>query len=279
MPSIYLPVNDVNVHYSLDDGEGPLVVLLHANPGSSSDFDEIITPIRTISSNSGSAVRTMVLDWPGYGKSSAPKAPEKSTAMMFYSLLEEIAVLLKLPPAIYIGNSVGGYAATRFAMKHPEAVLGLILVSPGGFTTHTYFTSFFCRMQGSIFSLSPRVFASIYIRTASTPTARAMLQRAWSDQATATAKAVNRAIWRSFLDPAHDLRTEAKVLSDSNIPILLIFGRYDIVIPPSSDGLNAQRAFPKAKYVVLQTGHPPFAEQPDQFMEVVKPFLVDLVKK
>jgi hypothetical protein len=46
-------------------------------------------------------------------------------------------------------------------MPIPAAVRALVLVAPGGFTPHGIVTSAFCRVQGSRFSLSPRLFAAL----------------------------------------------------------------------------------------------------------------------
>jgi 3-oxoadipate enol-lactonase len=82
--------------------------------------------------------------------------------------------------------------------------------------------------------------------------------------------AVDAAVWRSFLHPDHDLRTSAKQIV---APTLLIYGRYDPAIRFKQDGRNAQAAIAHAQLVVLPTGHEPFAEDPEAFLQVLEPFL------
>lgn len=262
MPHITLPQGQV--HYR-DEGAGPLLVLLHANPGDSRDFDAIV-PVLTRTH------RVLRLDWPGYGLSPAPARPEAVTAMDFAELLQAFVSALALPPAVYLGNSVGGYAAARLAIERPSAVTGLVLVSPGGFTPHNALTRLFCRLQASPWSVPPAWLAQGYLRRR-TATSRAMLARAASEQSSAPARALNRAVWRSFPDPAHDLRPLAARIQ---APVLLSFGRYDPLIPALLDGRVARRLLPQARWQLTATGHAAFAEAPEDFLERVQPFLQGL---
>jgi pimeloyl-ACP methyl ester carboxylesterase len=87
--------------------------------------------------------------------------------------------------------------------------------------------------------------------------------------ATPEALRVNAAVWRSFLEPRHDLRQAASAL---RVPTLVVSGKHDPVIPATRDGLNAARAIPGARQVVLDSGHAPFAEVPEAFLAAVLPF-------
>src|ERR1051326_3735540 len=111
-----------------DQGAGTPVVLLHANPGDHNHFDAIVPTLAC-------SYRTIALDWPGYGDSMPPHPPQSATAMLMADVLEDVVDGLALEPAIFIGNSLGGNAAVRFAIRHPERVRALILVDSGGFAT------------------------------------------------------------------------------------------------------------------------------------------------
>ena len=111
-----------------------------------------------------------------------------------------LAVLLPLTAAAQQGleiDIVGGNAAARLAIEAPASVRGLVLVAPGGFTPHNFVTRMFCKLQGSRFSLPPRLFAGLYLKHR-TPTVRGMLHRAATVQSEAARIALNRAMWRSF---------------------------------------------------------------------------------
>jgi len=257
MPELTLPSG--TVHYR-ESGQGTPLLLLHANPGDSRDFDAISPAL-------AERYRTIAIDWPGYGRSATPRAAVDVGC--FDRVLREFLAALALPSALFIGNSVGGNVAARLAVESPGSVLGLVLVAPGGFTPHTVFTRAFCRLQGSRFSVPPRLFARLYLKHRSA-TVTEMLGRAAGEHSTEPCLAVNRAVWRSFTDPHTDLREAARSIS---APTLLMFGKHDPVIPAVKDGVVAARCIPRATHVVMPSGHAPFAEIPEVFMGEVLPFL------
>jgi len=250
-----------SVHYS-EQGNGVPLVLLHANPGDSQDFEAVIPAL-------AKSYRVLALDWPGYGQSDLPRNPESVTVLHFYEVLREFLTALALPPAFFIGNSIGGNAAARLAIESPERVRGLVLVAPGGFTPHNFVTRTFCRLQGSRFSLSPYRFASLYLKHR-TPTAKAMLRRASTLQSTPERIALNRALWRSFAQPENDLRQSSQKIKAAT---LLLFGKHDPAIPASKDGKVSAQCIPSAQFVALPCGHASFAEVPELFLAEVQPFL------
>ncbi|MFN9436902.1 MAG: alpha/beta fold hydrolase [Planctomycetota bacterium] len=259
MPSIKLLTGSV---YYTEHGRGVPLVLLHANPGDSKDFEAVVPAL-------SKTYRVLALDWPGYGQSAPPQQPELVGVLFFYQVLREFLAALALPPACFIGNSRGGNAAARLAAESPELVRGLVLVSPGGFTTPSLVSRNFCKLQGSRFSLSPHCFASLYLKHR-TATTRAMLERASTTQAAAPQIMLNRAVWRDFATPDNDLRTVAPKIQ---APTLLLFGKSDPVIPAGRDGKVAAQCMPSAQFCALPCGHASFAEVPELFLEEVQPFL------
>lgn len=259
MPSAEL--SSGSVHYS-EFGQGVPLVLLHANPGDSQDFEAVIP---ALSRN----YRVLALDWPGYGQSAMPQQPESATVLHFYKTLREFLAALGVPPAFFIGNSIGGNAAARLAIESPELVRGLVLVAPGGFTPHNFISRTFCKVQGSRFSISPHRFARMYLKQR-TSTTEAMLLRAATVQATTERVVLNRAMWRSFARPESDLRQTAQRIK---APTLLLFGQRDPAIPANTDGKVAARCMLSAQFVALPCGHAAFAEVPELFLAEVEPFL------
>lgn len=248
------------VHYR-DEGSGPPLVLLHANPGDSRDYAAVMPAL-------AQRHRVIALDWPGYGASAMPSAPETRDAMFFHGVLREFLQRLALPPCVIIGNSLGGNAAARLALSDPALVRALVLVAPGGFTPHNVVTRAFCRLQGSRWALPPRLWARLYLRRRSAVT-DAMLERAGGEQSQPACLALNRAVWRSFARPEHDLRATA---GEIRVAVLLMFGRDDPAIPAHKDGRVAARCLPQARVEVMPCGHAPFAELPEAFLARVQAF-------
>lgn len=259
MPLLSLP--SARVHYTAV-GEGLPILLLHANPGDSRDFDAVIPALAC-------RHRVLALDWPGYGGSAMPADPDRISVARLQHVLGEFVDALDLPPVLLIGNSVGGNVAARLAVQRPGRVRALVLVAPGGFTPHNALTRAFCSWQGSRFALAPRLFARMYL-AGRTPTTRAMHERATTLQATSGCKAINRALWRSFASAEADLRAVASGIS---CPVLLVFGTRDPVIPARRDGRVACACLPTARLVTLPCGHAPFAEVPEAFLGAVTPFI------
>jgi len=251
------------VHY-LEQGRGVPLVLLSANPGESQDFAAVIPELAR-------HYRVLAVDWPGYGASDAPPAPETVTVLHFYRALREFLEVLAVPPALFIGNSVGGNAAARLAIELPERVRGLVLAAGGGFTPHNIITRAFCGWMGSRVALSPRLWASWYLRKR-TATVKEMIKRAATAQSTAPRLALNRALWRSFGGNENDLRAAASAIQ---APTLLLYGRDDPALPASKDGKIAARCITHSRLVAMPCGHAAFAELPEEFLAQVLPFLAE----
>ena len=264
MPTITVRTGELNY---LDVGNGQPLVLLHANPGEHSDYDSIIKEL-------SEHFRVLAVDWPGYGASDAPTPPSSASAMLFAEVLEDFVKGLDLQAVIFMGNSVGGYAATCLALNQPQRVAGLVLVSPGGFTPNNWFTHIFSLVKGQewVTRLIAGAFASFYLKQRN-EYVQQILTRTAANRRVPARVAIDAAVWRSFTCPEHDLRDKARTLT---CPTLLLFGRYDPVIRAAKDGQAAAKAITHARLVVLATGHMPFAEDSALFMQTVIPFLEEV---
>jgi pimeloyl-ACP methyl ester carboxylesterase len=242
-----------------EHGTGSPLLFLHANGSTHFHFDDIVPELAR-------SHRTIALDWPGCGESAASHPPQKASAMLMADVLEDVVAGLSLEPAILLGHSVGGYAAARLAIRHPERVRALILVDSGGFTPAS---RFFCWLLGQewVAHQSAVSLAKFYLKRR-TPLVERILARLEEDRSIPSWVATNAAIWRSFAHPEHDLRALA---SQITAPTLLIYGRFDPIIRFERD--QAASSIPHAQRVVLETGHEPFAEDPEAFLQAVDPFL------
>ena len=66
--SRFVEIEGSRVHY-VDEGEGPVLLLLHGNPTWSFVYREVISCLRK-------EFRCIALDYPGYGNSAAPSVNE-----------------------------------------------------------------------------------------------------------------------------------------------------------------------------------------------------------
>ncbi|MEC3953313.1 alpha/beta hydrolase [Nocardia sp. CDC153] len=243
-----------------DLGSGPAVVLLHANLHDHHDFDPIIPAL-------AADHRVIAVDWPGHGAS----APNPTlTAAACATALVDLVTTLNLNPAVFLGNSLGGYAAASLALTHPERVAGLILVNTGGFVPQTPLTRAYCTLYGS--TLAARYWLPHSIRNYTKPMSphdNAIIARTTRVARTDIGRTTYSSLWHSFNSPTYDLTPRA---SQITTPTLIIWGTRDPVLPLRYAHLT-HRLLPHSTLHLLPTGHLPFSSTPNQFLELAEPFI------
>jgi pimeloyl-ACP methyl ester carboxylesterase len=245
-----------------DTGEGPVVVLLHAALHDRRDFDAIAPSLRRDH-------RVIALDWPGHGDSPPPAPSYRPTAASFADVLADVVATLDLPPAAFVGNSVGGFAAARLAITDPQRVSRLVLVNTGGFTASPI-TNLYCRTLGMpavMKRVLPRSIRS-YMK-ATSDNDYAVQERALARANTRDGVVLTAALWRSFAAPEYDLRPHADRIT---APCLVVWGSKDTAIPMRL-GRSTAAAIPGSRLEVLPTGHVPFSSDPAGFLAIAAPFL------
>ncbi|NNH69530.1 alpha/beta hydrolase [Nocardia uniformis] len=243
------------VHVS-DRGDGPPIVLLHATLHDHHDFDPILEQL-------AAHFRVLAVDWPGHGESDPLPADMPASAMLFAGVLEDVLNQLHVSRAVFIGNSVGGFAAARLAATQPERVSHLVLVNGGGFTRHNAVTRTFCRMMGTpaVTRMVWQLLIPRYMR-ARTAHDHTIIGKARTRARTREGVHTTAALWRSFAAPEYNLRPLAAGIV---APALLIWGARDIILP-LREGRAAWAAIPGSRLVPLPTGHVPFSSDPDEFL-------------
>ncbi|MGW5110396.1 alpha/beta fold hydrolase [Nocardia sp. NPDC004123] len=243
-----------------DIGTGPTVVLLHATLHDHHDFDPILPAL-------AAEHRVIAIDWPGHG---ASEPNSTITAAAIADTLAEVVTTLELEPAVFIGSSVGGFAAARLALEQPARVAGLVLVNTGGFVRQTPLTRAYCNFYGSHLMARRWLPHSIrnYMKPV-TPHDDAVVERAIRVASTDIGRATYSALWHSFNDPRYDLTGRATEIA---APTLIVWGRRDPVLPLRY-GRKAHALITGSELQVLPTGHLPFSSAPEQFLDVVRPFI------
>ncbi|MEV6192476.1 alpha/beta hydrolase [Streptomyces sp. NPDC051920] len=250
--------------------EAPALLLLHANPGDGRDFDAVLPAL-------ADRYRTFVVDWPGYGDSTAPE-PALVTPEGLVRVAERVIDALAdghgVREIAVLGNSVGGYVACRLA-EGPRAasISALVLVDPAGFTRHTALTRWFCREVMGRPARARRLvvpLARAYLGRLGTPSARETYARVRRLPRDERRLAVHCALWRGLAAPDFGLTAPGALRP----PILLLWGSRDPVVPAFLDGRRARRVLPAGTLSVrLPTAHEPYNERPGLFLRHVLPFL------
>jgi pimeloyl-ACP methyl ester carboxylesterase len=241
-------------------GEGSPIVLLSSGAHDRHDYDDLrdLLPPH---------FRSIAPDWPAHGESSAGDGP--ATAMRFADVAEELVERLAPDGAVVVGNSVGGFAAGRLAIRRPELVKGLVLVDAGGFAGRPPQVRAFCALMARPWFLRAiyPTFAKRYMRPRSDADRRVLEGGVATTRQDPGLRAVSE-LWRSFASPEHDLRAEAPSIA---APTLLIWGQRDPVIPLEV-GRGIAATIPGARLEILDTGHAPQVSDPEGFAAHLIPF-------
>jgi pimeloyl-ACP methyl ester carboxylesterase len=118
----FVEVDGVRLHY-LDEGHGPVVVLLHGNGAMAQDF-AISDVMRLLARGH----RVLAFDRPGFGHSTRPHGRFWSAEAQA-DLIQRALAKLGIGPAVILGHSWASLVALSIALNHPERVSGLVLLS------------------------------------------------------------------------------------------------------------------------------------------------------
>jgi pimeloyl-ACP methyl ester carboxylesterase len=115
----YASVNGLRLYYEIQ-GTGKPLVLLHGGVGASEMFGPLVQPL--------AAQRQLIaVHLQGHGRTADVDRP-----LRFESMADDVAALLEhldYPSADFMGYSLGGGVALQTAIRHPDALRKLVLVS------------------------------------------------------------------------------------------------------------------------------------------------------
>jgi 2-succinyl-6-hydroxy-2,4-cyclohexadiene-1-carboxylate synthase len=103
-------------------GRGDPLVLLHGFTGCGESWWPVIDTL-------AATFRTITIDLIGHGGSASPPTPDRYGFDLALGDLAAIAAQLGIAQAAWLGYSMGGRLALGLALRHPELVSSLILVS------------------------------------------------------------------------------------------------------------------------------------------------------
>ncbi len=121
-PSQFVEIDGVRMHYR-DEGEGPIVILLHANYSSLFMWEPWVAALRD-------RYRVIRLDLPAHGLT-GPEPSGNYTLERIQQLFEKFVDEKGLERFTVVGTSIGGTVAMRYTADHPDRIERLVLISPG----------------------------------------------------------------------------------------------------------------------------------------------------
>lgn len=117
---------DLHVYDGVGQGTLPTVVLIHGLGAGGGSFGPVVAALRP------HVRRVIVPELPGHGFSASPGEGAPLTADLLLDVMGDALDGLLDEPAVVLGNSLGGAVALGYALRRPERVRALVLVSPAG---------------------------------------------------------------------------------------------------------------------------------------------------
>ncbi|MCY7412065.1 MAG: alpha/beta hydrolase [Salinibacterium sp.] len=111
------------LHIAGDEGEGPVVILIHGIASSGSTFRRVVPLLRD-------RYRCISIDLLGFGESPAPADATYTIEEHVAAIHATIRSLDLAGPFLLVGHSLGSLLAARYAAQYPVQVSRLVLVSP-----------------------------------------------------------------------------------------------------------------------------------------------------
>lgn len=256
-------------------GEGKPCLFIHGGPGSWPKYFYAL---------GGDVVeqdlQMIYVDQRGCGRSGGSETDNYSLARMVQDY-EELRQHLGYDKWLLMPHSFGGTMATEYAYEHPQQVQGLIYVN-STLNINNSLESYV--NEGARFLQVP----VSELRKPGEPVGQAlggvvqrlnekglMYKMMYRDKAMFDAmNAVmdttlnwqfGSKVW-NYPEYAQDFTAKTASI---NVPVLVIAGKYDYSIGPEH---YKTFKFPKATYRVMDTGHCPYQEQPEQFRKYVSKF-------
>lgn len=275
--SLFIEINELEVHVKTQGQGGPVFVLLHGFGASLYSWHAVMDPLSQIG-------KVIAFDRPAFGlterplewQGQNPYSPEAQVALVI-GLLDHFGI----QQAILVGNSAGGTVSMQVALAHPERVLALILVDPAVYTgggapdwIHPLLTTPQMRRLGPLVARQIQVRGSDLIELAWHDPAK--LQPETLEQYTKPLRVENwdKALWEFTL--ASRASNLAVRLDEFTLPVLVMTGDDDRIVP-TADSIRLAGELPNASLVVIEdAGHVPHEEQPVAFMEALKKHLISL---
>jgi len=266
------------VAYLDTGGDGPVLLLVHGL-ASNAGFWRYATPRLA-----AAGYRVVAVDLPGFGKS------EKSAAFPYTMRFQAETVArvieaLDLGPVTYVGHSMGGQIGITLALARPDLVQRLVLAAPAGVEA---FDAGEGAWLGNALSVDGIVTASedAVRRNLALNVQRWRPEWEWlveervrmakDPEMRQFAYAVTQSV-RGMLSGPTTHR-----LGDLRVPTLVVYGRYDGLIPnpylhpgtPRAVFERGAAAIPGARLVEIDdAGHLLQIEQPEAFVDAVVGFV------
>jgi pimeloyl-ACP methyl ester carboxylesterase len=272
--SRFIEVNGVNIHYKIvGDGE-PVFILLHGFGASLFSWREVTEPLVEFGT-------VIAYDRPAFGLTERPLEWEGENPYSQDSQVELVIGLmdaLGIEKATLVGNSAGGTVSMLAALKYPLRVTSLILVDPAVYAgggapawIRPLLGTPQMRHLGPLFARQLQAQGTEFIKTAWHDPSKITPEIFEGYQKPLQVENWDKALWYLTLSSRESGLAER--VSDFNLPVLVITGDDDRIVPTEQSVRLAGEIQNAELVIISQCGHLPHEECPAEFMQAVTDFL------
>lgn len=271
--SRFVEIDGVRLHYR-DEGQGPVVVLLHANCASLFMWDPWVRELER-------DYRVIRVDLPAHGLTGPEPSGNYRLERIQY-LIEAFLDSRNIDRFTMVGTSIGGTVAMRYTADHPERVERLVLISPGSLEKRVRGRTQGANIPGAIDLLAgivPPAFT------------RYMLESDYGDPARVSDALVDEwySMWRREGNRVAMIELLRQYVSGGveekiravNVPVLLIWGEKNKRVPLSL-AYETRELLVKSPDVRLEVlpgvGHMLVQEAPAESAAVFRRYLAQPIK-
>lgn len=277
MQEHWIEIQGTRIHYLQAGDTGPGIILLHGGGSDSASLSWTVSI-----PGLAECFRVFAPDLPGYGASGQPEVPY--TIEYFTRFLADFAAALQLDRFHLIGLSMGGQIALNYALRAPDRLERLVLVSTAGIGLRPRWA-----ILAKTLNRAPRLYEIMRRMGTATPERLRLgmrnivydpqqMSRAFLEEIRTAVRApgAGRA-WRFYLQNEltwTGFRTDLLGrLKEIRCPTLIVHGLHDRMIPVHR-ARAAHERIPASELRILEhCGHWPQREQPEVFNQVVLEFL------
>lgn len=259
-------------------GSGPALLLIHGVGDNSKSWE-------TVHAKLAQRFTVIAPDLLGHGESDKPHADYSLPA--FANGMRDLLAVLGIDRVTVVGHSFGGGVAMQFAYQYPQLVERIVLVSAGGVAKDVSLALRLAAMPLGAEALgvlrAPGVMPTIRRvgRAVQTVLGSTRFGRDAAEVVNLLEGFLDRdglAAFARTLRSVVDAHGQYVTMLDRSylveaVPVQIIWGEDDLIIPVDH-AHTAHAAMPGSRLEIFtESGHMPFHDHPDRFVEVVERFV------
>jgi len=256
----------LNLHFE-ERGTGTPILLIHGFPFSGRMW---AGQLETLSKSA----RLLVPDLPGFGDSPAREGgvSVEQYAGDCFAILDALDIM---EPVVIGGLSMGGYIALAAARLMPLRIRGLILISTRAGADSAESKANRDKTIAQVSETGASVVTeAMYPKLLSPENYKA--QPGVTDELKEIMRSATSEGVVGALTAMRDRPNSTELLGNLHMPVLIIHGKDDQVIPPSEAEVMAKAIPHNDLHLIDNAGHLPNLEQPDEFNRIVQKFVAIL---